>query len=271
MRLIKRTLMIFAVALVAGIAIDLGIFLTYKVLWIKEPMYITQGLAAFTGAAAAFIFTALYRLIEQLRLRKLRHYNALVQSEYLLNGDYLNIAWDNKRLIDAAIQSCEKYHFHILSFKCFEIDRNTLLAFNNLDLINESVELNVDLRRFNESFNTIQLFYADFKDGFKQGAMDQAVLMEHFSRLKGELRLLSKGVDHLENKIRATLCTIRILLREGKPLMNVLHEKRYARDHAEKVRVELKKLLEESLESIEESRKELEVAGLIKPNPGSKI
>ena len=53
----RLILKIIGVGIILGAGLIIGGAISYKVLWLKEPSFIQQGMAAFTGAAAVFIFT----------------------------------------------------------------------------------------------------------------------------------------------------------------------------------------------------------------------
>lgn len=269
LRKIKTIMKIFGVGLILGAGVSIALYVCYKLFWIRQNDYITEGLAAFTGAAVVFIFTLIGQWLNQLRQRKLRHYNALVRSDYLLNT-YLNIIEDNRRLIEGAVSSFSRRGFHVLNFKHFDIDHDCVLDFRNLALINERMELNVDLRRFNESCGTCLSLYTDVKEALQTGRLTVEQADSNFAYIAEGLNELQKALSQLDEKIKNTLCSCRILLREEKPLMHNLYHGRYAKNHQKKIQAERRRLNDEIPESIKKSLEEKKAFGFGKsknPSP----
>jgi len=260
----KTFFKIIGVGIVFGSAVFVTIFVLFKLLLFRETTYIDQGLSAFTGAAAAFTFTVLGQWLSQYRARIKKHYVALVRTEYTLNI-YINVINDNLSILQGAKEAFSKQGFHILNFIKFKVDHSVLQDFRNVDLINEYVSLIIDFDRHDQAFESVQLMFEDLKTAiFNKVLTDPSLLKMNMDTMVHQLTDLEKTLTGLESRVEKTICGIRILAREEKPLMTFLYKKKYSRNHASKIIKEREKFSSERAQVRKRSEEELRKIGILK-------
>lgn len=191
--------------------------------------------------------------------RQRKGFDATVRAERLLNG-YLDIVYDNQELVKGAIKSFQSNVFHIVNFHEYKINEDLHVDFTDINLVNEYFNLNIDLRRHNNSAETVKEWVGRLEQAALSGNAERVNLGEQFKVLCVELSNFLKDIQLLKTRIQRTLCSVRIELNRKKPLIVSLIGTRYSKNHEKLVLQEMKKLEAEIEMGREKSKKEVDEA-----------
>jgi hypothetical protein len=240
----KKIFQLAVIAFIFWAIWHLVYFLSYKIFWSGDDAYVNQATGAFLGAFYASLFGLGGWWFGRLINRQKRGFDAMVRAEHLLNG-YLNVIGDNRALVEGAVNSFERNKFHILSFSEYRINEDLLIDFTNIGLINELFDLNVDLRRHNNSAATLKEWMNRVEQGTLSAHADKINIPEHILVIKNECLQFLDGIELLNKKVERALCSTRVCLRKARPLSTSLFRAVFSKDHARLVEEELAKLQKE--------------------------
>lgn len=175
---------------------------------------------AFLGAFFAFLFVRLGDFLNVYREKIKIHHNALVKLQYMCN-EYLNIIDDNKNvianfcsLIDSTL-STNIVPIYINRFHPFEIDKNILLSFQDITLINKTFTYNDDLISANTDMANFTGFYTEMRQGLLQKNISPQDYKENMKRMLDEFKKLEKFFIHLDKKTDEMAAITRCMLNDS--------------------------------------------------------
>lgn len=136
-----------------------------------------------------------------------------------------------------------------------------LIDLLNIDLINELFTLNVDLRKLNESMETINGAYKESKDALISKTIDAENYIENLTRIRKNLLEIKKFFLASISETARALSAVRILAK-NRPLIGYLLKRlpsyKYGRKFKAKRENELKTLLQEMNEIKKDSRSRID-------------
>ena len=104
--------------------------------------------------------------------RKERNHTALVRLQHYFNdclnttADNLFIADDCVRVFDETRLQSGDHPIFMSQFQQYEIDRELPIGLTNVEFLNEVYTLNVELRKLNDSMETVDRAYAQVREAF---------------------------------------------------------------------------------------------------------
>jgi len=223
---------------------------------------IQVGLSAFMGAFFAFLFIKLAELLTKVSERINKHYNAMVKIEHHFN-DYLNYISDNRFLIKNFIKALKKGGIYINRFALLPIEKDITLELLDLPLINKIFSFNTNIRKMNNSMETINNWYDEIKGAYLKARINKSIYKKNTENLITELQHLDGFLKSLYEKIKDIIALIRILLKYKPFTVRIVHI--FSRDKSleiseERIRSEKNKLDLEIEKTVKVSRKEIEEA-----------
>jgi len=222
---------------------------------------IQVSLSAFMGAFFAFLFFILAELLTKISERTNKHYNAMVKIEHRFN-DYLNYISDNRFLIKNFIIALQKGVIYINRFILLPIEEDITIELLDRPLINKIFSFNTDVRKMNNSMDTVN----DIYDGIKKAYLEDKnkdIYKKNSECVIKNLQDLNGFLKSLEEKTKNILVLVRILLKDKPFTVRIIHL--LSRDKSleiseEKIISEKKKLDSEIEKIVKESKKEIEKA-----------
>lgn len=121
---------------------------------LTDGFFNSQGFGAFLGAFFAFIFGLIAYVYDKKRERIVKHKNAVVELEYLLN-EHLDYISRNQFLIRGTIEIFKKKHLTFNQFTLFRLIPDTELKLADLELINQSFTYRTLIERINSDLRSI--------------------------------------------------------------------------------------------------------------------
>jgi len=154
----------------------------------QAQQIVVQG--AFLGAFFAFIFIRIADALSKIYERKAQGRTALVRYEHIFN-DYLTQLDDNIYIIDFLASLVKKTEnskgpppIWTNKLHTIPIDKELVISLTNIELINEIFTINVELRKINDSINSINRTYDMIISAFVQNNID---VKTYLINLKGVL------------------------------------------------------------------------------------
>lgn len=253
----KRVLLIAASA--ATVAVTLAVAAKLFVAVATAPQGLLLVAGPFFGAFFAFIFVRVGDAIKRYYDRRFKYHDALVRLEHYLNDVAVRIH-DNIYLADGFIDVVApgvaeggiiKASGNRLASISF--DREVLLDLTNLDLVNELFVFQVDIRKLNDSLESLARQYERALSSLGRPNQDVVEYRLNVERVIEGMQLLRGGLLQMYDEALVLLAKVRLLARDLPFLawfMQLLVRTRYRHDFQGKVERELEQLREE----LEQSR-----------------
>lgn len=260
-RNLKNTLTIVLLASVLFTIVFylLSHFFVYLFL-IKSPDYISSGVGAFMGAFAAFIFLIIERTFSKYRERRVKHFNALVRAEYILNEN-LQLISDNIYMIDGFVQVLKKGVLHTGSFNPLIWDREILLDLANLEIINRLSSYATNLRKTNRDLDMAEQWYEQLKLALIQQNIDKETYDTNISILIGQFRFIKKFLFKIDKENQIRQSEVRVMMKNRNVVdwfFDKISTHRLPKVFDKKVKKEQAALKKEREETKAQSKKEIE-------------
>ncbi|GEM_PF-5682705 len=207
---VKR-LFFIVLCLVVTIYVIRGIdFLLGKIFKEADPDYISTSLGAFFGAFFVFFFVIIERMIGRILARQDRNRNALVKHQRLLN-EYISIVGDLIFSIEEFTKALEANGVYTTYFPLIQLEPDLLQDFSNIDYTNDAFELNIDLRKSNQSLACVVEAYNDLKKAFLGRTIladvfhqtNHSYIVPHLKSARGFLIKMDEKIEVLFAKNKA--------------------------------------------------------------------
>ena len=223
-------------------------------------------IGAFMGAFFAFLFIRLADILTRIYDRQVKHFNALIRLQHLLN-DYLNQISDNIFVINGFRTSTDKYFtgksapvIYLDRFASFEINKDIPLDLHNLDLIMDLFSFNIDLDKMNKSMDVASRSNQEIKDAFVNKKIDENTYKTNLAIAEKKFGELEVFLRSLDDKAQRLLAIARILS-EDEPLLtnvtNLIVPSHLSKKQNENIPVELERLKSEIAETKATSQQEI--------------
>lgn len=253
---IKRTLLVLASAVIIAATLAVAAKLFVAVAAAPQGLLLVAG--PFFGAFFAFMFVRVGDAIKRYYDRRFKNHDCLVHLEHYLN-DVASRIDDNIYLADGFINVVAPSVIEGGIIKAsgnrltsIPFDRELLLGLTNLDLINDLFAFQVNVRKVNDSAETLARQYdraISYLAGSNKDVIEYRLNAER--ALEG-MRFLRVGLSQAYDEALVLLAKIRLLARDLPFLawlMRLFTRTRYSRDFEKKVQVERERLREEMEQS----------------------
>lgn len=213
--------------------------------------YITDGVSAFMGAFFAFLFLRLGDFFSRIAIREKIAYNELVYLQ-LFFADSLSFLQETRIKLEDFIDSLNSGNFWPGFFSEFPTrDKGDLLNLDNIDLLNKALKLMIDIRRVNDGLRTANQWNIKLEHSVVSGFMSiDNYKTQHAPPLVEQLNQLVNQLTPLEDELLDLLAESRLLLEEGKPIVQSFIELTKIRR-----RMSVKKIKDKRGEIIAEAQK----------------
>lgn len=234
-----------------------------------STQFSNTAVAAFFGAFLAFLFIRIGEFFKSFSERINKGHNALTKAEYLLNSllgeldDNVYVIETFEELYDNNVKNQEHSRVFVWANRLTPVKvlDDLLIDLLNIDLINELFTLNVDLRKLNESMETINGAYKESKDALISKTIDAENYIENLTRIRKNLLEIKKFFLASISETARALSAVRILAK-NRPLIGYLLKRlpsyKYGRKFKAKRENELKTLLQEMNEIKKDSRSRID-------------
>jgi len=184
---------------------------------VKSNIYISNGVGAFMGAFSAFIFLIFEKTFSKYRERRVKHLNALVRSEYLLNENLQFIA-DNIFLLDGFVKIIKKGGFHSGAFNEILWDKTILLDLANLEMINRLGDYAISVRKINRDTSMLEGLYSEIKTALVEGHINKATYDYNIPLVLDRIEIIKNYYQMLDVEIERRQSEVRVLLKNKSPV-----------------------------------------------------
>lgn len=242
----------------------------FNKLFIKADDKFTESAsAAFLGAFLAFLFIRIGDYFKSYSDRVTKNHSALVKLQhnlnYLLNTLNDNIYFINKfeDIYEKNVNNANQTNIFVWTNKLRSVTLidELILDLLNIDLVNELFILNIHLRKFNDSAETLNDTYLESKDAMISKKIDVENYMSNIQVLYGDLADIKKIINSYINEATEALSAIRVLAKK-KPIMGYVVQKiaghKYSHNFKKKRSEELSKLQKELRESKDTSSQKIQ-------------
>lgn len=262
----KIAIVLFVIVLAFLAVFSVEIF--HKLFIEADNKFANSASAAFLGAFMAFIFVRMGDFFKSYSERITKNHTALIKLEHTLNGllttldDNIYVIETFEKIYKAYSENKEQTNIFVWANKLHPVTKfdDLIIELLNIDLVNELFSLNVNLRKMNESLDTINSAYAETKDALIGRRIATDNYMLNVKRIYMDLLDIKRFLlSSLEDATQA-LAAVRVLAK-NRPLMGYLLRRisghKYgktfsAKRHEEllKLRVEIEKIKIEDLDRI---------------------
>ncbi len=264
---IKKIAEVILVAIIFGFIASAS-FLVFRELFIvPESTALHNFQGAFMGAFFAFLFVRLGEGLTKIYERRAKNHTALVRLQYNFN-DCLNIISDNIYLVDTYFAIFNGYGPNATERKIFgnvlhpaPIEKDLVVSLMNIELINKIYSLHVDLRKLNDSINTINNMIGQTTRSFIEKHIDHqtyATNIDHHKILMNDIKKFSFAA---KKDITSAYAATRVLLQDENFLARIIGlftKKQFTRSQKQKIQEEIKKLESEIEQCESESGSRIE-------------
>lgn len=242
------------------VLVFLGVFSYYifKELFFESNLeFSNSAYAAFLGAFLAFLFVRIGDFLKAFSDRLSRNYNALVKFDHILNSLYNDLD-DNiyvveifESLYQENIKAVEEKRIFIWANRLHPVRLfdDLILELLNMDLTNELFALNIHLRKFNDSADTINRAYTESKEALISGSIEPKVYIDNLGNTHRHLLDIKSFLISYSEEIKEAISAVRVLCKR-KTLMGSIFARlpgrNYSRDF-DTHRQEQLKILEEEM------------------------
>ena len=257
-------------------------FVYFFTLWLFTYLFFESGffsnefIGAFMGALFAFLFIRLSDALGRLYERQKQNYNALVRFEQEGNT-YFNLISANVFVIEDFLGVTKKIidknepaiYFNVLHE--FALNKEILLDFSNLDLINKAFSFEAGIEQMNHSIASFNRFYSDIKTAFIGKNINFDTYQLNVATLKDKAEELSEFLVGLESECKELVAITRLLIKEKPFFAKITHfflAKRILESIKKGIPNEIKKL-EQEMEMAQKESKEKIASILNKRNQGN--
>jgi hypothetical protein len=259
------TLSFGLLAIIFGFVATAG-FVFFKALFGSDVGIKKDFTAAFMGAFFAFLFVRLGEGLTLIYKRKAINRNAMVRLQHHFN-DCLNVLNDNIFVIDDFLRIFAGYSasqqtqiMFANKFQMIPIEKTLVVDLSNLDFINEMSTLHVDIRKLNDSMDTVNRMIEGPKEAFMNGRITHDIYAANIDNQRPRMAQLKKFLQATMDDIIKALASSNLLLKD-KPILSTImqlsspihysssHKKRLP-DEIEKIGKEIKAVGQESEERI---------------------
>lgn len=226
---------------------------------IKSDNYISSGIGAFMGAFAAFLFLIFEKIFSKYRERRVKHLNAVVRAQYLLNENLQYIS-DNIFLLKGFERIVKKGGFHIGGYNLLQWDRKILLDLANLEIINRLGEYATDVNKFNRDIQTLEAWYEEMKGAYLQGHINSVTFEANMPLILSKIEEIRQFLLKIDDETLVRESETRVLLKNKNILdwfFDKLMEDELPRNFDKLVKSERAELEKEIKSVIKKSKEEL--------------
>ncbi len=225
-----------------------------------------QGWALFLGAFFAFLFTGLAGIASKIHARQVKHFNALVELEYICNEN-MDKVYSNMRIIDdfeeIVGKKLKENEPAVYGDKLVQLRFNDelILRLGRSNIINKTFSHKIGICRLNHDMKNLNDSYEIFKTAFMQKIIDFETYKfntEYTIRTAIELK---SHLEKFDKEIIDVAANSRVFAKKDKPWLTYIVGKisraRYDDDkYLNDVQAEKKKIAEERKKIQEESGKQ---------------
>jgi len=221
MKVIKMVLSFVTPILIVGFI--LGFIVSFTSHFFNETFFersqglFSEGLGAFMGAFFAFLFLRLGEALTKLYERQIKHYNAMVELDFLLNGNLQHIGMNFVRIWNYKRNFRESRDRNIIVENPQELTpiptrENLLLKLYGKDLINSVFTYFISVGNVNADLLTIKKLYSGvIEKSFTRS--DPRIYLEHLPEIEKHILILENFLKELDTQTQDLLAMIRVGLR----------------------------------------------------------
>lgn len=218
-----------------------------------------EGIGAFLGALFAFLASMLTLWVEKMRGRFIKHKNAVVELEYILN-DHLNDISRNEFLLKHNIEILRRGHLTYNRFTPLDLPHELELRLGDLEVINFYFSYRESVRRINADLNKVNIGLDSLNN---YAVISGRIPKENFGHFIEQMESLKKYLSKsLLKETKNLLAFSRIYLRRISSFrykgINIYKLNNYKKISDSEITFELKKLEEEIEQTMKESREDIE-------------
>ena len=218
-----------------------------------------EGIGAFLGALFAFIVSMLTLWVEKTRARFIKHKNAVVELEYILN-DHLNDIATNEFLLKHNIDILKKEHLTYNKFTLLDLPQEVELKLGDLVVINLYFSYRESVRRINADLNKINISLDSLNN---YAVITRRIPSENFNHFIIQMESLKKYLNKsLLKETKNLLPFFRIYLLRISSMrykgIKIYKLNNYKEISKSEIACELKKLEKEIEQTMKESKENIE-------------
>ena len=215
-------------------------------IWIaKDKGYAVNFFGAFSGAFFAFLFMSVTSAGNKLFERRLKHRNAIVRLEWVLNS-FLEIIDCNCLHIDECIKAFQNERLFILNFRDFSVEKTIGDDLLNIDLKNDVMSLTIDTDRLNADYSSVKQYA--HPDIIKRQTQD----------VINSLKTLRDGHIKIDEEMEILMAKVRFILSKPSLLDRIImlfsKAEKYPRNIQQGIEKELAQVKKERNDTQEKSR-----------------
>jgi hypothetical protein len=208
---------LLALILAFVVAIALGVFV--DLFWSADTKPTDAFRGAFLGAFFAFLFVRFGDALTRIYDRRAKARHALIQLEHRFQ-DLLNRVHDNRFVcrklteFQAALNSDGAAPIWMSTFCTLPLVGDLLVPLNNIDLINELMQRNVDIRKMNDTVETWQHTLNHLTDAFTGKRIDEKTYRFNANEACVDAQMLSEYLSAIQTDLEIAYAGIRILAKK---------------------------------------------------------
>lgn len=197
-------------------------------------------IVSFTGAFFAFLFIRISDAFTKIYDRQVKNRNALVKIEYESNR-LLDSLSQAIFMLDEFLQTIEdiktskKPVVYFNQIRHLPIDRSVLMELSNVDFINHMFGFITEVEKFNDSTDTLNGIYGQYKSSFIEQKMNPDWFMLSSVELEIRYKMFKNFAIKLTDETKEVISITRVLLKD-KPFLSWLMEKMAKKNLTEKDR-----------------------------------
>lgn len=217
-------------------------------------------ISGFIGAVLAFVFTRLGDFLNRIKKRNVQNLNSLVKLEHLMNeyGMVVNDNQQNMETIASAISTPNAIPLNRLN--TITVDQSVKIGLLDIKLVNRVMEIEYDLRRFNDDAKMINYQLNQFQKALLAGTIPPPQYKVFTEGVIGEAAMYQAFMDNFLDKLAGLSAYIQLREQVDSTwtikLLNFLVRLGKTEPAAEEVKKRKKKVLEDINKSRKDSIKE---------------
>lgn len=261
---VRKFIEILLVAIIFG-------FIASAAFLLFTELFSTTGISAresfygaFMGAFFAFIFVRISEALTKFYDRMAKNQSALVKLQFYLN-DCLSLLGDNVYTIDNYFNIFSNYGSDAPEPKLFgnelhqiPIDNNLVVSLTNIEFINDLYVINTELRKLNDSVNSMNRMLEQTTRAFIEKHIDHKTYAANIEHYKPNMDTLRKFMYAGKKDITKALAVDLVLLRDENFLSRAIRffmPTKYTNSQREQIPIETKRV-EEEIEIYSRKRRE---------------
>lgn len=245
-------------AIIFAFVFKFAYYFVHKIFFEQSPDYISDGVGAFMGAFFAFLFLRLADGLTKIYERKIKHYNALVELDFVLNKNRQEIANNLFIIKQTRTNLAESRRINSIvenpqGLRDISTREELLLKLFGKDIINAVFSYFVGVETINKDLQTTEKFYRNIIDK-SLTHNNPSVYINNITELEKHFGVLQKFLNDLMKKTNNVLARVRIDLRRKTLFTKVLSF--VMRGHGKASEIEIAKEEKIIEAQVEEIRKE---------------